>query len=315
MKCPKCLKNHQKKYGMRCSCGYEFALDPVTFGMADGKLLSLVRRASGNDTLYFTRPQLITSDSRISKATGYGCLAVAVVALTIAISLLDASPVFWITMVIGVLGVLASYTAFFITKPDDARIFRALDAFQNKHGKFDKLVETPSLDSPPSNDFEPDIYDYGVEKILIVQRPLIVDLLVKNKVHVQTRSLIMCSDGYPKYLNETLTRLLNESPELPVFFLHDSTPAGMQWLQIQLESPRLNNGKRKLIDMGFSPDDLKRLRRLDGLRLGKNDYQAPLDVVPMAMLANGIFVSFEQELPLSEIMEQNVSSDSSGSFG
>ena len=316
MKCPKCQINHKKSAGMKCSCGYRFALDPAVHGMADGKLLALVRRASSNDTVYFTRNQLVTANSKIDKSSAITCLLIGVILIALGLTFcLKIFPAQIFALIVGVLLVFSGIHSLFYSRPNREKLFLALDTYKSQHGSPEKLIEAPELDSPPDNNFESDLFDYGVERILVVQRKLLVDLLVKNKVHVQNRALIVTADGYPKYLADTLQRLLTETPDLPVFFFHDSDSAGINWVQQNLESSRFNNGRRKLIDMGFSPNDLQNLKRLKGLRLESQDYQAPADVVPMAMLSNGIILSLESELGLTEIMARNIDADSPSSFG
>ena len=69
MKCPECSKNHKYMQGakgakfasMRCQCGYRFVINPKLPGnLTDGKLLTFIRKASANNTYYFTFNQLYT---------------------------------------------------------------------------------------------------------------------------------------------------------------------------------------------------------------------------------------------------------------
>ena len=47
----------------------------------------------------------------------------------------------------------------------------------------DQILTTHRLKKAPPEWKEPDIYDYGFERILVVQRDLLVDLFVKNNFH------------------------------------------------------------------------------------------------------------------------------------
>lgn len=60
-----------------------------------------------------------------------------------------------------------------------------------------KLLEAPALHAPPAPYREGDIYDYGVERIVIVEHDLLVDLLVMNNQHAEQRALLAssASDG------------------------------------------------------------------------------------------------------------------------
>lgn len=53
MRCPKCRNDHKKKYGLTCSCGYQFVFDPAIDGkMRDGKFLAIA------GTLFLLAPLL-----------------------------------------------------------------------------------------------------------------------------------------------------------------------------------------------------------------------------------------------------------------
>ena len=56
-------------------------------------------------------------------------------------------------------------------------------------GPIEKMIETPRLGTPPPEFEEPDLYDYGVERILVVQHDLLVDLFVLNGLHAEQRML------------------------------------------------------------------------------------------------------------------------------
>ena len=72
MKCPECGINHKHSAGMRCSCGYQFALDPKREGMADARFLSIVAKASNGGETYFTKHGLYTAYCRRQTRWGLG---------------------------------------------------------------------------------------------------------------------------------------------------------------------------------------------------------------------------------------------------
>jgi len=182
-------------------------------------------------------------------------------------------------------------------------------------GVLKKMLTVPTLFEPPPKFNEPDIYDYGVEKIVVVQRDILVDLLVKNGLHAANRSLIVAASGYPQYINQAADRILTESPEVPVFLLHDADGQGLAWAESMQQSSRFKNGRRQIIDMGMSPLDFAKIKKLSRLRLKKIDFQAPVDTLPMTMLISGIGLSLEQVVGMGDLLADSVSPDSTSSFG
>ena len=302
---------------MKCVCGYQFALDPKTDKISDGKFNSFIRRASANNTYYFTSEQLYTAVCE-KQVSGVAALILGPIVL---VGGVIAAFYFWpevpplVAIVVGILNTThGCYNHYFQVVPI-SQFETWLKKFEKQHGRIEKLVSRLSLDKPPPEWKEPDIFDYGVERIIIVERWILVDLLVKNGVHTSNSALIVAADGYPAYLTQRVETLLSESPELPVFLLHDATTKGIHWADgIKLARP-YNNGKRKIVDMGVSPDDLSKLKRLRRRRMRKQKFIGPVDAIPMALLANGIVMSTDQNLTIAELIEQSASPDATSSFG
>ena len=66
-----------------------------------------------------------------------------------------------------------------------------------------------------------------MERILVVARDLLVDLMINNNRHTDQRILVLAESGYPDYLVPRARQLLEERCDLPVFLLHDATPSGV----------------------------------------------------------------------------------------
>lgn len=62
MKCPQCSHNHPRREGLVCGrCSYQFVFDKGVDAMTDSLFLALQRKASRNDTFYFTENQLYSN--------------------------------------------------------------------------------------------------------------------------------------------------------------------------------------------------------------------------------------------------------------
>ncbi len=181
-------------------------------------------------------------------------------------------------------------------------------------GDIPKLIESESLQEPPPDWTEGDIYDYGVERILIVERDLLVDWLVLNSFHADQRALILAASGYPKYLMAIAQRLLHENANLPVFLLHDSTMVG-QMMQQHSSFRELLEG-HPVVDLGLYPDDVKGLRRLRYLKPKRRNFEIPVDFLPYGLLAPGLAAAMDEGIPLGELLNRSKASyDDGGDMG
>ena len=179
-----------------------------------------------------------------------------------------------------------------------------------------RLLREPELGiSPPEWD-EPDIYDYGVEAILIVQREILVDLFVKNGFHAERRCLVVSESGYPSYVVQRMRLLLEERPDLPVYLLHDSTHEGEAMAGRVEASLRLPPRDRSVIDLGLFRSDVRRLSRLRAVLSARGSDQAAVDYLPYSMLVSGLSQAFDEQTTLAGILDrQGADGYVSSSFG
>ena len=200
--------------------------------------------------------------------------------------------------------------------PSRDKLSLILSAYQSVKGPLGKLITVADLHQRPPDWQEPDIYEYGVERLLIVQRDLLVDLLVNNNFHVENRTLVLAGDGYPEYLVQIASKCLTDNPALPVFFLHGSTPEGMRWREeIQRDPAVLAWSDHPKIDFGVSPNDVKSMKILRPLKPSRQRYELPVDAIPYPTLASALGASLEQQVPFSVILAQYISHDSGGADG
>jgi hypothetical protein len=176
------------------------------------------------------------------------------------------------------------------------------------------LLEEPGLDRSPPQFREPDVFDYGVERILIVQHDILVDLFVRNNVHATQRALVISERGYPGYLLPVAQRLLATSPDLPIFLLHDADTEGLM-MRARLErSGMLPLAGRRIIDAGLTPRDVGRIGKLRALAPRARGNALPADALPFALLAGGFALAFADNVPLTDLIDRK-DPDGRASFG
>ncbi|MDH3719291.1 MAG: hypothetical protein OES79_14320 [Planctomycetota bacterium] len=307
MKCPDCGTNRKYKDGMTCGCGYHFVLDPKSDDITDGKFLGLVAVASGNDTYFFTENQLYTVYCSRKYFGPMIPAAIAAVFFGLAVGL-------WIMMGreihafalipagVGVLCVIVALNARFSPPPDKADFHRILNKWRGQKGNPDKLLEGPALHEPPPEWQEPDIYDYGVERLVVVQRDLLVDLFVKNDFHAEQRALIVAESGYPQYLVPLAVKALTDNPQLPVFYLHDATDEGVEMAARLGQSGMLAGEQHLQIDLGLFPQDVERIPKLKALKPQKVNNQLAVDVIPYAVLSAMLTQALAEQISLGQLL-------------
>ena len=323
MKCPNCTHNQSVKSGMKCdSCGYRFSFSPKderSKGLTDGRFLAAVRAASQNDTAFFTRNQLYGTYCRrqkVSKIPGVvvGSLFAVFGGFAFAANNIPAAAVTWIISAIIFLATLLSRPTIL---PRD-RFMRLIERWMNDGKKLDKLIVSPRLKSPPPQSPESDLYDYGVQRLLIVQRDELVDLFVLNNLHAEQAMLVLSINGYPNYLLGHAKRVLEEQPDLPVHLLHDADTAG-QKMQSQLPKLGLPLAGRKVIDLGFTAGDFKRLKRAKQIDPKNHKRTLPVDVLALPFLSTGLAACFASEMTMSALLEEHAReqavASSTSSFG
>jgi len=188
--CPQCNQHYKKKSQSiisKCSCGYcfVFGYDDI---IKDHLMFFLEEKASQKDTRYFTIDNLYIAYQK--HQTNHAKKDIRVKTT--------------------------------LSKEALAKIH---SCWQNQSRlKSDKFIDKPRLEQP-ENPIGEEVFHYGVERIIVVDEPLIVDLFVKNKKHIKKKALIISSNGYPNYLKPQVQNVLAKQPNVPVSFLYKSNQA------------------------------------------------------------------------------------------
>lgn len=321
MKCPQCEFNQPAKQGMKCGkCGYLFTFnpkEPSSAGITDGKFHQAIRKAGQNGTAVFTKNQLYAAYAKIATGTGkakiiFGCVLTGLgIAAVFVVGNVAAILIF-----LGAISLLSGI--FGNSKPVSHQNFLQDIARWKSSGKpIENLIETPSLGTRPKTWTEEDIYQYGVERILIVQHDLLVDLMVKNNQHTEQRMLVIAESGYPDYLMPQVGRLLDERDDLPVFLLHDATDSGMKMKQRIMRLNWLPLRDHLLVDLGFFSEDFAKLKRVDRVRSGYHGNEMPADALLLGAMTLALGACFSNQSAIADEIAREAANTakSDSSFG
>ncbi|MCB9736600.1 MAG: hypothetical protein H6745_28825 [Deltaproteobacteria bacterium] len=320
MKCPKCGNSHKKKDGASCSsCGRTFVFFPPSPLMTDMRMQTLFRRVTASGTYEVLEAQLYGAYARHAKKPGFmGPVLGLVAGLALGVGGgLAGSPV-------AVVGGIIALIAFIVivaraaapAGPPDPRAFHELVAQWRRAGEGAGLIAARGLDKAPAQAREQDVHDYGVEQVLVVDDDLLVDFLVRNHFHAETRTAVVASSGYPAYVMPLVERALAANAETPVFALHAAghheddpralVPAG------------LRVGDHPFIDLGFRVADAERVARFAAFAEAKDVGAMRPAILPPKVLLGALTVAMRERMPLavplgvSEIKNPDGSSGSDG---
>ena len=305
MICPECNKNHQQKLGVRCECGYRFVFNPAaTKGLTDDKFLDLVRQAGENDRYYFTFARLYGVWCRSEAMETFALLRLSLAIICIVLFFI----IYFCFSVFGWIGGVISMSLLVLPclilekfrhrkAPDEASFSQLAKKWCATNGVPARMLLKPALREPPPEFSEQDLYDYGVERIFIVNRPLLVDLLVRNNFHAEQRALVFCRNGYPSYIADQAKKILEQSPDLPVFLLHDANDDGLTM------ADRITVPVQTVVDLGVTPGQIKELRVLSPLQLEHKEYRAFLDVIPHATLSALCTAAIADDVGFEQVLQ------------
>ncbi|MFB6889278.1 hypothetical protein ACFCX4_08190 [Kitasatospora sp. NPDC056327] len=122
---------------------------------------------------------------------------------------------------------------------------------------------------------EPDLYDYGLPRLLVCQSPEITAMLIANDLHLEAACPVVAADGLP--LDERLTAALARAGGAVVHVLHDASPSGLACFERVREAhgPAGTGGADvRVRSMGLVPRHAATLHLTSGR--GPHGYRGPL---------------------------------------
>ncbi len=282
--------------------------------MSDGRFTALIDRASAGDTYFFTRNQLYVAFLQRTKR-----------------GVLNQSPAmrFLIFPLLHLLGIAIFYlfleaftghdvwlqpTLFYILivtaikyniKAPEPMAPAGFEQFINKWLKYEPiprlLGENLRLKEPPPDWEEADIYDYGVESVLVVDEDELVDLFVLNNFHAEQRCAVISKNGYPDYIKPRVKALLSAKPDLPVFVLHRSDSKGII-LANSLAELDIGVDDHPVTDLGWGVRENFEVNQLAQPGLKMFSRGIPVDVLLPKRLFGLVSSAMNRRVPVAVLM-------------
>lgn len=262
MRCPECKHNQKYKDGTRCNkCRYQFVFRKKEDRISDFALRQTVQRLSDNGQQAFTTTQLALAICRLwrKKTLGpVGCGVIALIASVIA-GLFAFSEWSWRggALILALLLPLAIWLGRREKSKlpfDKAR--KIVDQYHQAHPiqaladgtAFRHQAATPDLQDP----------HYAPERILVVERDDLVDMLVRNRFHLSAKAVVVSRTGYPERVFTACREFLRNHPDTPVQLVHDASPQGFAFAAQLADDSKWRFARQRLTDLGISRAALQR---------------------------------------------------------
>ncbi|RDH42548.1 hypothetical protein B9G39_03295 [Zooshikella ganghwensis] len=262
MICPSC-ECFLKGYNTQCSCGYKFIFHAKTEPFNDNKMKKLELKASALNTRYFTKNMLYSVFLKATSRSFYAPLIIAIIICSL-ISIILVGTLSLIGFIIAlIIFVIVIKLVFNASKPMSIEDFssyykRWVDAGRNNN----YLINKPKLKNPPAKCQENDIFNYGAERIIVVDDPLFVDCLILNDEHMRSKSLIVSKDGYPLYLKNQFKILLEQADNIPVLLLHATKLNKVKMVLAIEKNFNVKLNPKQVYDIGYYEEQIKQAKPL-----------------------------------------------------
>jgi hypothetical protein len=143
-----------------------------------------------------------------------------------------------------------------------------------RHGPVPGLLADPAAREPTPRDDVPDLYDYGLPRLLVCQDAAIAGMLLANELHMESACPVFALPDLP--LDPRLTAALLRTGDAVVYVLHDAGPAGYA----AVESVRRWAGELRVQPLGLRPVHAAALHLTAGPREPRTALAAPAGLEP-----------------------------------
>lgn len=126
----------------------------------------------------------------------------------------------------------------------------------------DRLIDGRNLFEYNLNSKElgDEILQYAPERILIVERNDIANMLILNRFHIEQKTLVVSDQKYPERAFTACQRFLLQHSDIPVVLMHDASEEGLHMKDRLLTDKAWNLEGKNIQDLGLFPKDTDRLK-------------------------------------------------------
>lgn len=247
-------------------CGQRFAFEPRAGDpLTDPKLLHVARRLSEDGALSYTTRQLWYATARNTERRGNQS----------------------VRRLLGRARGRSDLGPIHLPRLGHGDFVDLVQRWEQIHGPLPGHVDDATLARDPNRQVdghEPaeDLLGFGVERVLVVDRSPVAQMLVANRFHVEQRCAVFSVDGYPERIRDALwAMVVAAGPEVTALALHDATAAGADFAR-RLRLEWFPHATRPVIDVALRPSQVRRGRVLAHAAPSPSADIAPLGTTALA---------------------------------
>ncbi|PIQ27423.1 hypothetical protein COW36_22745 [bacterium (Candidatus Blackallbacteria) CG17_big_fil_post_rev_8_21_14_2_50_48_46] len=282
MKCLKCGTNslYRARSNGKCpQCGKRFVFEPKRGDpYTDGFFQAALTQISAKQSLYFHPRHLYFELARRKKAKPLQNPKAAAIGTVVAGLIFGVIMSFPLASFLGNAFFLVALVYLFILFRAAKKVISAAESPEiqfkwldfSKHLNRWKAVEGETIpyllqtsDKPSKLIAAPpfkDLLDYSVERLILCDKPEIVDFLVANQFHLEQKCAILSFNGYPRENFEEIRAMLQRSEHLMVYFIHNASLNGCSMVS-ELKRPEWFP-HAKIFDLGLNPVHAEKFKGL-----------------------------------------------------
>lgn len=273
MRCPDCKHDQKYKDGTRCGkCGYQFVLlRKKGDNLSDLALRQMIQRLSDNGQYAFTATQLALEICRYWRGKAWGPFGCGVVSAVIVVAglgfLWKSEPIAGLLIGIGIALCIVLPLAMKVgSREKNTLPFRSASQLIDKYHRIHPiagLADGKAFTQPTMGETQ-DLH-YAPERILVVEREDLVDMLIRNRFHLASKTAVVSCSGYPAQIVAACREFLRRHPNTPVQLLHDASLKGFNLGEKLAADSHWLLAPHPFINLGISREALKSNMRLPWL--------------------------------------------------
>lgn len=105
-----------------------------------------------------------------------------------------------------------------------------------------------------------ELKNYAIDRLILCDKPEMVDFLIANQFHLEQKCAILSFNGYPRENFDTLKAMLQRSPHLRIYLIHNASTNGCRILP-ELKRPEWFP-KAQIEDLGLHPRQAAKFKGL-----------------------------------------------------
>jgi len=256
MRCPECKHNQKYKEGTRCKqCRYQFVFRKKDDEITDLAMRQIIQRLSDHEQYSFTETQLALEICRLWRKKTLGPVGCSVITLIVSViaGLIAFNKWSWFGGIL-ILAVLLPLAIWLGQRGKSKLPFnkacKIVKRYHQTHPINQLADGTAFRRQAPVADFQDP--HYAPERILVVERDDLVDMLIRNRFHLTAKAAVVSRTGYPEWVFTACQEFLRNHPDTPVQVIHDGSNAGFALTGQLAADPKWRFAHARLVDLGIS---------------------------------------------------------------